>query len=452
MIITACGLVALIIIGVAVYSIWNRTRRPTRSRPSLTDIGASAKAAGCTEVEEQDATGAGEHTTDKVTYDTTPPSFGAHNPTPDSGGKHIYTDDRPDAEVLVHNLEHGWTIVWYDQSVADDPEQMKTLEATARSSTPRAAIRRRTSSSRRGPRTTKAVERSPTASTSRSRTGRSTSPRSMLRSSRRLRATSRPSASSQYCSDFSGAALDDFMKKYPYDDAPEGSSGTGSDLNVTLDAGFGPATCEHRECAHPEAERVFTPATIITFVRTVATVVVGLLGAVHQSLPLLLTALVIYWVGDSIDGIVARIWNHETRMGATLDIMCDRLSAAVFYIGYAWYEPSMILPVGIYLAEFMVIDMFLSLAFLAWPISSPNYFYLIDRRLYMWNWSRIGKRPTLACSRCSWSSPSSRSSPVSSRQGLFTLKAVSLGWLMKLGLPVPTACLEPGPGRTRPAV
>ena len=39
----------------------------------------------------------------------------------------------------------------------------------------------------------------------------------------------------------------------------------------------------------------------------------------------------------------------------------------------------------------MVIDMFLSLAFLAWPISSPNYFYLIDRRLYMWNWSRIGK-------------------------------------------------------------
>ena len=74
----------------------------------------------------------GEHTTDKVTYDTAPPSYGAHNPTPDSSGKHIYTDDRPDVEVLVHNLEHGWTIVWYDESVADDPEQMKALEATAK--------------------------------------------------------------------------------------------------------------------------------------------------------------------------------------------------------------------------------------------------------------------------------------------------------------------------------
>ncbi len=27
---------------------------------------------------------------------------------------------------------------------------------------------------------------------------------------------------SQYCATFSGAALAEFMKKYPYDDAPEG--------------------------------------------------------------------------------------------------------------------------------------------------------------------------------------------------------------------------------------
>jgi CDP-diacylglycerol--glycerol-3-phosphate 3-phosphatidyltransferase len=222
---------------------------------------------------------------------------------------------------------------------------------------------------------------------------------------------------------------------------------------VTISAGFGPATCEHRECAHPEAERVFTPATIITFVRTAATVVVGLLGAVNESLPLLLTALVIYWVGDSIDGIVARIMNHETRMGATLDIMCDRFSAAIFYIGYAWYEPSMILPVGIYLAEFMVIDMFLSLAFLAWPVSSPNYFYLIDRRLYQWNWSRIGKTANSGAFAVFMVVTKEPIIAGAIAAALFTLKAVSLGWLMKLGLPVPTGCLKPdtGPG-TQPAV
>ncbi len=45
----------------------------------------------------------------------------------------------------------------------------------------------------------------------------------------------------------------------------------------------------------------------------------------------------------------------------------------------------------IYLAEFMVVDCFLSLAFLAWPVRSPNYFYVVDRPLWLWNWSKPGK-------------------------------------------------------------
>ena len=137
--------------------------------------------------------------------------------------------------------------------------------------------------------------------------------------------------------------------------------------------------------------------------------------------------------------------NHETRIGATLDIMCDRLSAATFYVGFAWYDPTMIAPVGIYLAEFMVIDMFLSLAFLAWPISSPNYFYLIDRRLYMWNWSRIGKAANsgLFAIFMVWTREPVIAGVIAA--GLFTLKAVSMGWMMKLGVPVPTGCLKPDP-------
>ncbi len=78
------------------------------------------------------ASGQSEHQTTPVIYETEPPSYGPHNPSADNSGNHFYTaDDRPPVEVLVHNLEHGWTIVWYDESVADDDAQMQVLEATA---------------------------------------------------------------------------------------------------------------------------------------------------------------------------------------------------------------------------------------------------------------------------------------------------------------------------------
>ena len=102
-------------------------------------------------------------------------------------------------------------------------------------------------------------------------------------------------------------------------------------------------------------------------------------------------ALVVYWAGDSLDGFVARIRGCETRMGAVLDILSDRFCAAAFYIGLVWLHHEYAVPVFIYLAEFMVVDCFLSLAFLAWPVRSPNYFYVIDRPIWLWNWSKPGK-------------------------------------------------------------
>ena len=72
---------------------------------------------------ETEGTGSGQHMTTPVSYQTTPPSFGPHNPVPADQGNHFFTaDDRPPVEVLVHNLEHGWTIVWYDETVAADSD------------------------------------------------------------------------------------------------------------------------------------------------------------------------------------------------------------------------------------------------------------------------------------------------------------------------------------------
>lgn len=141
----------------------------------------------------------------------------------------------------------------------------------------------------------------------------------------------------------------------------------------------------------PAAERLATPATIITFVRTVASVTLTGFAIHEHSLTLLVIGLVVYWAGDSLDGQVARRAHHETRIGAVLDIMSDRFCAAAFYLGLAWLHPEFAIPVLIYLAEFMVVDCYLSIAFLHWRIRSPNYFYVVDRTLYRLNWSHPGK-------------------------------------------------------------
>lgn len=197
-------------------------------------------------------------------------------------------------------------------------------------------------------------------------------------------------------------------------------------------------------------ERVLTLATVITFARTAACLVLAMLGAYHESLTLLLWSLAVYWVGDMADGAVARLTRRETRTGAALDIMCDRLCAGVFYVGFAWYDPSMAVPVGIYLAEFMVIDMFVSMAFLAWPLSSPNYFYLVDRRLWLWNWSKPGKalNSALFAVLMVWTRQPWLAGGIATV--LLALKVVSMIWLSRLSVPVPRGCLRPVPSPSHP--
>jgi CDP-diacylglycerol--glycerol-3-phosphate 3-phosphatidyltransferase len=187
----------------------------------------------------------------------------------------------------------------------------------------------------------------------------------------------------------------------------------------------------------PANERIGTSATVVTFVRTVVSVVLAGLAAQHGSLPLLVAGLVVYWVGDSLDGFVARMRGCETRIGAVLDILCDRFCAAAFYLGLVWLTPEFAVPVFIYLAEFMVVDCFLSMAFLAWPVRSPNYFYVIDRPLWLWNWSKPGKTVNsslfavlLLVTGWVWVAAAIATA-------LLVMKTASLVRLGRIGLPVP---------------
>ena len=151
------------------------------------------------------------------------------------------------------------------------------------------------------------------------------------------------------------------------------------------------AECGHHGCPTGATETLYTLPTLVTVVRTAASLAIGVTGIAHGSLTLLLWGLGVYWVGDVADGALARLLDRETRAGAVADILSDRLCASTFYLGFVSVRPGMAVPVAIYLANFLVVDAVLSMAFLAWPLTSPNYFHLVDRRVWWWNWSKIGK-------------------------------------------------------------
>jgi hypothetical protein len=125
-----CIVLALALLAYPVYLFVDdyRARNAT-----IEDLGSSLAAAGCDPIAEHPATGNQEHVPEgtKVDYAQTPPDSGKHTPTPAPFTKHFYVAaDRPPVETLVHNLEHGYTVVWYR---ADAPsEQTQNLERIAK--------------------------------------------------------------------------------------------------------------------------------------------------------------------------------------------------------------------------------------------------------------------------------------------------------------------------------
>jgi len=106
--------------------------------PAAADLGPSSVAAaddaeGCRPVAREAAGGAGDHVDDgSVRYSAAPPSYGDHSSRWEGRALSFHgPGDRPDVSVLVHNLEHGFNILWYDQTVIDDSEAVTQLRAIA---------------------------------------------------------------------------------------------------------------------------------------------------------------------------------------------------------------------------------------------------------------------------------------------------------------------------------
>lgn len=144
------------------------------------------------------------------------------------------------------------------------------------------------------------------------------------------------------------------------------------------------------------ATTLTTVPNVITLARTLGAVGLGLWAVARGDLLLLGVAYAIYWVGDMADGWTARHLRQETRLGAVLDIVADRACTSLLCAGLVVHLPEAWLVATVFLLCFLVLDTMLSLAFLCWPLLSPNYFHRVDRPLWRLNWSPVAKAANTA--------------------------------------------------------
>ncbi|GAB3074203.1 hypothetical protein GCM10027053_44880 [Intrasporangium mesophilum] len=122
------------IIGAAIA--WAVIGEQNKKNEALAAINGDVAAASCDPITNDPASGSSEHVgpgtnqpnVTKIDYSTVPPSSGKHFAVPAVNSRKIYTTaDAPAVETLVHNLEHGYTILWYDRSV--EKEQASAFQA-----------------------------------------------------------------------------------------------------------------------------------------------------------------------------------------------------------------------------------------------------------------------------------------------------------------------------------
>lgn len=120
LIIAASAAVLLVLVAAIGYAVLDA--RKNTPEVAIASIGVPAAAASCDPPTTDKAKASGDHIKpgEKVKYDTVPPSTGPHLDAPQVGERKFFTAaDRPAMEVLVHNLEHGYSILWYDVAAGE---------------------------------------------------------------------------------------------------------------------------------------------------------------------------------------------------------------------------------------------------------------------------------------------------------------------------------------------
>jgi cytoskeletal protein RodZ len=126
-------------LGIIAFPAVQLIQQSIEKNRTIADIGAAASAASCDAPTETAASGTQQHVAEgtKVTYSTSPPTSGQHYPVWAQFGKTFYDkSDRPAIGNLVHNLEHGYTILWYNDTAAADKKQTDVIEQIAKGKLP----------------------------------------------------------------------------------------------------------------------------------------------------------------------------------------------------------------------------------------------------------------------------------------------------------------------------
>jgi len=196
--------VGLALIGaVAVPTYLESRNDPVKKE--LASFGVAPADASCDPIvtEKAEESGEASHVAEgtKVDYKTIPPSSGKHDGQWITNPRPFYTkDDRPSVEKLVHSLEHGYTILWYDSTVSGD--QLKTIENIAK--------RADTEKSTDGRFIAAPLDES-----------RGKLPEGKHVALSHWGAVEPGNAYRQLCAAPSGTAVEAFIKAHPYTDAPE---------------------------------------------------------------------------------------------------------------------------------------------------------------------------------------------------------------------------------------
>lgn len=212
MIVAVAVVVGVLIIGAAAYKPlkdrWDVGRLKDKT---LSDLGAAASS--CEKIKTEEATGSQDHVEVGTPLDIThaPPAYGQHYNVWEPMDKKFYSAaDRPELGRLIHNLEHGYTIVWYNPQAADDATTMDTLRAFTTKFPGTANLRNK-------------FIVAPWLSTDPGTFPKGTTVAYTHWSVGGVGpdATGKQVGAWQYCAKPSGAALEKFMLEYPYMDSPE---------------------------------------------------------------------------------------------------------------------------------------------------------------------------------------------------------------------------------------
>lgn len=193
--------------------------------PPLRSIGVTAAEAKCLPDQTNNVKARRQHIPEgtALTFPTAPAATGDHYPTwvtrPQE--RHFYTrQDRPALGYLVHNQEHGYTILWYDDTIDEDSRQYEQLQQIAANFPVDGAFENKFIVA---PWTGEDMEQVDKAARSTftgfpkgthfAFTHWSLGPKAEDENGRL--------GVRRFCGDLSGAAVASFTKQYPYTDAPE---------------------------------------------------------------------------------------------------------------------------------------------------------------------------------------------------------------------------------------